>query len=88
MTEREKSDFNEPLKPTSSRSFTDQDSGPPVKKQKTSGQSLLDIWTKSSRNMTTIPFAGMRSVGDKARLYLNLERKEKEQSVGHNEDLH
>ena len=95
MTEREKSDFNVPndqQQPSSkpSRSYV-QDQGPAssAKRQKTSsGKSLLDMWTKNSRNMITpLPFVGMKSVGDKARLYLSLERKDKETS-GHSEDLH
>ena len=71
MSEREKSDFNSDttqpsLKP--SRPYSTDLQGPPVKKSKSSGQSLLDIWTKNSRNMMSVPFVGMKSVGDKARL--------------------
>ena len=69
MSEREKSDFNsdtQPLKP--SRPYSTDLQGPPVKKSKSSGQSLLDMWTKNSRNMMSVPFVGMKSVGDKARL--------------------
>lgn len=80
MTEREKSDYNSTSDASKSttRSFSsDQDR--PFKKQKTSGQSLLDIWTKNSRNsLNTVPFVGMKSVTEKAKLYLSLERKEKE----------
>lgn len=91
MTDREKSDFNSANdQPTSKgpvRSFDSE--RPPVKKQKTSGQSLLDIWTKNSRNsLNTVPFAGMKSVTEKAKLYLSLERKEKESAISNTEELH
>ena len=79
MSEREKSDYNSTndTSKTTARSFSsDQDR--PFKKQKTSGQSLLDIWTKNSGNsLNTVPFVGMKSVTEKAKLYLSLERKEK-----------
>ena len=92
MTEREKSDYNSSSDASKSttRSFSsDQDR--PFKKQKTSGQSLLDIWTKNSRNsLNTVPFVGMKSVTEKAKLYLSLERKEKEASSTNlgGEDMH
>ena len=90
MTEREKSEFNEVSDQPSKRSPSP---GPlaTVKKPKTSGgESLLDLWKKNlkenSQTRFTVPFAGMRSVGEKAKLYLSLERKEKEFSAGFNDN--
>ena len=48
------------------------------------GQSLLDIWTNRIQKENAkkhVPFAGERSLGEKAKLYLSLERKEKETSA-------
>ena len=48
------------------------------------GQSLLDIWTNRIQKENAkkhVPFAGERSLGEKAKLYLSLERKEKEASA-------
>lgn len=85
MTEREKSEFNQ--KQQRSRSPSPGILAPSAAKKaksngSASGLSLLDLWTKSQKenckNRFSVPFAGMRSVGEKARLYLSLERKEKE----------
>ena len=46
-----------------------------------SGKSLLDIWTariEKENAKKHVPFAGERSLGEKAKLYLSLERKEAE----------
>ena len=49
-------------------------------------ESLFDILTKKNRakarNYFSIPFVGMRSVGEKARLYLSLDRKSAEKEHG------
>ena len=45
------------------------------------GKSLLDIWTariEKENAKKHVPFAGERSLGEKAKLYLSLERKESE----------
>lgn len=86
MTQREKEEFN--AGNCNDRSYHRARSSSPApplaKRQKTSGSgsSLLDLWTKNHKENTktkyTVPFAGMRSVGDKARLYLSLDRKDKE----------
>jgi hypothetical protein len=86
----EKSDFNlttdgvlrstteSPMSPTSS-------GGPPVKKAYSSfgsgGKSLLDIWTHRIQKENAkkhVPFHGLRNLGEKAKLYLSLERAAKE----------
>merc|ERR1712061_279387 len=92
MTEREKSDFNlskdgvlrstieSPMSPTS---FV---SEPFPKKPRLgtgSGKSLLEIWTtriEKENAKKHVPFAGERSLGEKAKLYLSLERKENDGS--------
>ena len=48
-----------------------------------SGKSLLDIWTariEKENAKKHVPFAGERSLGEKAKLYLSLERKDTEGS--------
>ena len=49
-------------------------------------ESLFDILTKKNRakarNYFSVPFVGMRSVGEKARLYLSLDRKSAEKEHG------
>ena len=48
------------------------------------GKSLLDIWTtriEKENAKKHVPFAGERSLGEKAKLYLSLERKENEGST-------
>ena len=45
------------------------------------GKSLLDIWTariEKENAKKHVPFAGERSLGEKAKLYLSLERKDNE----------
>ena len=45
----------------------------------TSGKSLLEIWTtriEKENAKKHVPFAGERSLGEKAKLYLSLERKD------------
>jgi len=92
MTEREKSDFNlsndgvlrstveSPMSPTS---FS---SEPFPKKSRlgiASGTSLLEIWTtriEKENAKKHVPFAGERSLGEKAKLYLSLERKDNDGS--------
>jgi len=82
MTEREKSDFNLDEEKQGSLKRSRSPSPGPTKqiKRSSSNESLLDLWMKkhkenSSKNFT-VPFAGMKSVGEKARLYLSLERKD------------
>jgi hypothetical protein len=92
MTEREKADFNAVAEASkSSRSSRERSPSPApavAKRPKIGGGggiSLLDMWTKSQKeNSSTkgrhpVPFVGMRSLGEKARLYLSLDRKEKDQ---------
>ena len=49
-------------------------------KRSNSNESLLYLWMKKQKENSnarfTVPFAGMKSVGEKARLYLSLERKD------------
>merc|ERR1712083_813277 len=84
MTEREKSDFNQDdeKQAGSLKRSRSPSPGLPTKQIKRSGsnESLLDIWMKKQKENSnarfTVPFAGMKSVGEKARLYLSLERKD------------
>jgi len=84
MTEREKSDFNqdEEKEGGSLKRGSRSPSPGPAKqiKRSSSNESLLDIWMKKQKENSsarfTVPFAGMKSVGEKARLYLSLERKD------------
>ena len=49
-----------------------------------SGKSLLEIWTtriEKENAKKHVPFAGERSLGEKAKLYLSLERKENDGSA-------
>jgi len=85
MTKREKSDFNGvSADQSSSKRGRSTSPGPSIKKAKSSGngEMLLDMWKKNvkekSQTRFTVPFAGLRLVGEKAKLYLSLERKEKE----------
>lgn len=74
MSEKRSSEFDEPG--SRLRSET-----PPLKKPKIGGQNLLQIFTgriEKENSKMGVPFAGMRSVGEKAKLYLSLERKEKD----------
>lgn len=89
MTEREKSDFNQRKSAERSRSPSPSSRPPAAKrvaKSNKTGESLLDLWMKSqkenSKSRFTVPFVGMRSVGEKARLYLSLERKDKDFNSG------
>lgn len=48
------------------------------------GKSLLEIWTtriEKENAKKHVPFAGERSLGEKAKLYLSLERKENDGSA-------
>ena len=83
MTEREKSDFNnDPVK----RSRSPSPGAVPLKQPRSSGESLLDMMKlkqkENSKSKFSVPFVGMRSIGEKAKLYLSLERKDKEFSSG------
>ena len=84
MTERERSDFNNGVSDQPSKRSRSISPGPSIKKPKVSGagESLLDMWKKNVKEKSqarfTVPFAGLRLVGDKAKLYLSLDRKEKE----------
>ena len=54
---------------------------PPLKKPKLGGMNLLQIFMgriEKENSKMGVPFAGMKSVGEKAKLYLSLERKEKD----------
>ena len=54
---------------------------PPSKRPKMGGQNLLEIFMgrlEKENAKNQVPFAGMRSLGEKAKLYLSLERKEKD----------
>jgi hypothetical protein len=47
------------------------------------GQNLLEIFMgrlEKENAKTQVPFAGMKSIGEKAELYLSLERKEKDET--------
>ncbi len=84
MTERERSDFNQPKRSRSpSPALTTAVSSSKRSKNSNNGnESLLDLWMKTQKeNATTrfsTPFVGMRSVGEQAKLYLSLDRKDKE----------
>ncbi len=57
---------------------------PPLKRPRMGGQNLLEIFMgrlEKENAKTQVPFAGMRSIGEKAKLYLSLERKEKDETV-------
>ena len=96
MTEREKNDFNMSndgcLRSTTESPMSPTSLGPPVKKAKsmfgpggTQGRSLLDIWTQKIEKENSrrhVPFAGQRSIGEKAKLYLSLEKKEAANRAG------
>ena len=81
MTEREKSDFNQDEEKSSLKRSRSPSPGPTKQiKRSSSNESLLDIFLKKQKENSnarfTVPFAGMKSVGEKARLYLSLERKD------------
>jgi len=80
MTEREKSDFNQDEEKSSKRNRSPSPGPTKQIKRSNSNESLLDIWMKKQKENSsarfTVPFAGMKSVGEKARLYLSLERKD------------
>lgn len=85
MTAREKSDFemmadNEDSNDIVMISSGEVDSGISPAHKKSKGISLMDIWTAKTlkENSRNTVFAGRRKVGEKAKLYLNFERKEKD----------
>jgi Cell cycle and development regulator len=78
MTDK-RADYEEPA--SRSRSETPP---PPLKKPKLGGQNLLQIFLgriEKENSKMGVPFSGMKSVGEKAKLYLSLERKEKDETV-------
>jgi hypothetical protein len=81
VSEQQKSDFNEASNGVL-RSTSESPLSPNAKRSRSSsalsagGQSLLDLWNgRQQRELAKkhVPFAGMRSLGEKARLYLSLE---------------
>lgn len=62
-----------------SSNLTPPTSGVPHKRPRISGQSLLDIFKgriEKENASGILPFAGMRSIGEKAKLYLSLEKRD------------
>lgn len=96
MTEREKNDFNLSndgcLRSTTESPMSPTTVGPPAKKAKSmfglggaQGKSLLDIWTAKIEKENArkhVPFAGQKSLGEKAKLYMSLEKKEAQSKAG------
>lgn len=83
MTEREKNEFNMTSDGILRSNTNTPLSPPPVAKRPKLGHntstSLLDMWNKtqaSQENKKALPFFGMKSLGEKAKLYLSLERKD------------
>ena len=80
LTEREKSDLNQDEEKTLKRNRSPSPGPAKQIKRSNSNESLLDLWMKKQKENSnarfTVPFAGMKSVGEKARLYLSLERKD------------
>lgn len=63
-----------PLSPTMGNGSN---SEPLIKRPRTSDQSLLDMWTlkvQQEESKHHVPFHGLRNLGEKAKLYMNLER--------------
>ena len=61
---------------------------PPLKRPRMGGQNLLEIFVgrlEKENAKTQVPFAGMRSLGEKAKLYLSLERKDKDETATPND---
>ena len=93
MTEREKADFNQ----SETKRHRSPSPGPNPKRVKVgsnlaltsssndSQESLFDMLVKKKRNNTknyfSVPFVGMKSIGEKARLYLSLDRKSTEKEL-------
>jgi len=80
LTEREKSDLNQDEEKSLKRNRSPSPGPAKQIKRSNSNESLLDLWMKKQKENSnarfTVPFAGMKSVGEKARLYLSLERKD------------
>merc|ERR1712008_567179 len=80
LTEREKSDLNQDEEKSLKRNRSPSPGPTKQIKRSNSNESLLDLWMKKQKENSnarfTVPFAGMKSVGGKARLYLSLERKD------------
>ncbi len=96
MTERERSDFDlsvdgvlrstteSPMSPTAVCTSAPTLQPRAASKKNSSRQSLLDIWTgkvEKEHSKKHVPFHGLRNLGEKAKLYLSLEKLKEAEKV-------